>query len=131
MKLLHVLAIGIALIMGIFWYSSNSVAGVSPCPHPNFIANHLCAHCRTLDDAADFSKYRPYPTGRNSVFFGRPAFEEKTYLPDRCGNVDSVPAAVCTSSGPNKYTCTWLGKACYAEHSIRNGHLFYNAIKCF
>ena len=130
--------------MKFVWYLLLSIAvfllyfvitpAVRPCPHPYFLDNHLCTYCYTLEDAADFTKYRPNPTGRNTVFFGRPTFEIKTYMDDRCGNVDSVKVAVCSMTNPkarNSYTCTWMGDRCYGEHSIANGHLFYRNIKCF
>ncbi len=122
----------IAIAIGITISVISRSAAVPPCPHPNFIDNHLCTSCSTLDDAANFSKYRPRPSGRNTVFFGRPRFEVKSYMKDRCGNIDAVMVAVCTASGldPTEYICHWLGSRCIGEHSITNGHLFYRDIKC-
>ncbi len=128
MKFLLLLAASFGIVLLMY---TDVAPAVDPCPHPNFLANHLCAHCTTLDDAGDFSKYRPHPSGKNTVFFGMPKFEQKSYLPDRCGNVDGVTVAVCTYKSPNVYNCRWLGTECYGEHSITNGHLFYQNIKCF
>ncbi len=132
MKLLRVLlAFAVVLTILIFF----PVKSVPPCPHHTFITNHLCSHCYTLQDAAVFTESRPKSTLRNTVFFGRPKFEVKTYLPNRCGNVDGAPAAICTmdftsSTEHPAYTCNWLGKSCYAEHSLTNGHLYYADVKC-
>ncbi len=130
MKFVRILALVSALLFLLYFTTSWSVP---PCPHPKFIANHLCVHCTDLDSAAEFSKYRPRPSYRNSVFLGRPAFEQKTYLPDRCGNVNGVRVATCTlkDAVKNSYACQWLGTNCFGEHSIASGHLFYNDIKCF
>ena len=122
----------IAVIYIIVYHSTSAV---DPCPHPNFIANHLCVHCVSLDDAAHFSRYRPRRTMKNSVFFGQPAFETKSYLPDRCGNIDGTKVAICTATNPgmdvSEYNCRWLGMNCYGEHSITTGHLHYSNIKCY
>ena len=70
---------------------------------------------------------------RNTVFFGSPKFELKTYIKDRCGNVDGVKVAVCTNHGTddNMFNCNWMGVNCYAEHSTSTGHLYFRDIKCF
>ncbi len=132
MKIISIF-LAITLAFFIVAYFCTSTYPMEPCPHPNFLARHLCTHCNSLDDAADFSKYRPMPTGRNTVFLGHPRFEIKTYMKDRCGNVDAVRVAVCTRTGHTDvpYTCNWLGERCYGEHSLSSGHLFYNGIKCF
>ncbi len=130
MKLAHILLASIAVIFMLSLIDIDPVKSIPPCPHPRFLARHLCSHCTTLDDAEDFSRYRPAPSGRNTVFFGTPRFEVKTYIADRCGNIDPAKVAVCTSRDRRSYSCTWLGQVCYGEHSIRSGHLFYNAIKC-
>ncbi len=105
------------------------------CPHDRFLGRHLCEGCRNLDDAAEFSRYVSAPPHRNTVFFGHPKFEVKTYKDDRCGNIDGVPAAICTDKKISgsvlpKYSCIYKGQQCYAEHSMRNGHLFHNEIFC-
>ncbi len=122
----------LAAMYGSNLYSSN-------CPHPTFIDRHICTTCHTLEDAADFSRYRQNPTYTNTVVFGYPSFEVKTYKEDRCGNVDFAKVAVCRIVGGlddmyyNRpvYTCTWKGQTCFTEHSITSGHLFYGEIKCF
>ncbi len=124
-----------AAILAFTVYLHKFATAVPPCPHPNFIASHLCVHCNTLDDAADFTRYRSRPTGKNTIFFGRPAFEVKTYIADRCGNVEPVRAAACTltrgsMTTSGTYTCMWLGTHCVGEHSLSNGHLFYRDIRC-
>ena len=135
MKRLHILYFVLVLaFIAVLYNFLYPVEAVPPCPHPNFVTNHLCSFCQTLEDAADFSKYRPRISRRNTVFFGSPTFEVKTYMKDRCGNIDGTRAAVCTydysvKSG-NPFKCTWLGSMCYGEHSLTTGHLFYNAIKC-
>ncbi len=106
------------------------------CPHERFITHHLCADCDNLDAAANFCKYMPLPPIRNTVFFGNPRFEVKTYTSDRCGNIDGTKTAVCTMTSEEGVTglpvfeCTFLGQRCYAEHSTVTGHLFFDEIFC-
>ncbi len=121
----------LAFIAGALILSGDDVSAVPACPNPKFIANHLCVDCSTLDNAAYFSKYRPFPPRRNTVFFGRPQFEVKTYMADRCGNIEGCKAALCTKTDAETYTCRWLGNNCFAEHSISSGHLHYQNIKCY
>ena len=116
---------------------TGEVEGISePCPHPVFVERHICSYCKTLQDSADFSRYRPHPTFKNTVLFGHPPFEVKTYMKGRCGNVNAIPVAVCTTTvestfnKPN-YRCSWMGSRCFAEHSTSTGHLFYTEVKCF
>ncbi len=117
----------IGLVSFYFMLSSS----VEPCPHPYFIASHLCVHCKTLQDAADFSKTRPYEPMINTVFFGMPRFEKKTYMQNRCGNIDGVPVAICKRTNYPHFECHWQGQNCYGEHAISSGHLYYADIKCF
>ncbi len=127
---LVLLALLVLLLLAIH-YDTWFATAVQPCPHGRFISNHLCTYCTSLDDAADFSRYRPRPTWKNTVFFGRPSFEVKTYLRDRCGNIDPVQVAVCTKTDTSTtYSCTWMGQRCIGEHSISTGHLYYHDIKC-
>ncbi len=106
------------------------------CPHERFLARHLCEDCRTLEDAANFCKFGLSPTSRNTVFFGHPRYEVKTYKSDRCGNIDGVKTAICRLTtekdvtGLSKFECTFLGECCYAEHSTSSGHLFFHEIFC-
>ncbi len=130
-KFLHLVA-GLAILVLVYFMGFSAV---EPCPHPAFIDHHLCSYCHTLQDAATFSKYRTNPSGRNTVFFGHPQFEVKTYRADRCGNVDPVKVAVCTrtdfETSPTGFACNWMGSTCYGEHSLTTGHLYYRDIKCF
>ncbi len=105
------------------------------CPHERFLANHVCPTCTTTSDAADYMKYLDvdYPRHINTVFYGRPSFEARTYMPNRCGMKTAAPAASCKKVGGSKeppvYICKSLG-LCVAEHSMETGHLFYNEMRC-
>ncbi len=107
------------------------------CPQMRFLERHLCSTCRTLEDAADFTRFLENPHHTNTIFFGEPPFEVKTYKKDRCGNTVGVPVATCSTIPYNQtykklgnYFCRFEGKTCYGEHAISTGHLFFGEIRC-
>ncbi len=140
----------IAILIGIHIFGNfGTVQGIeddikrcTSCPHHRFIEKHICPYCKTLADAAAFTQLMRRPTRRNTVFYGHPIFEVKTYKRDRCGNVSPTAVAICqeTKSGNDPtfptvallptYECHYLGKTCYAEHSMSTGHLFFDEIRC-
>ncbi len=135
--LIALLVFGIAGFLSMFFVTpaETDVDNCISCPHENFLSNHVCTTCTTTTDAADFSKYvnADNPRKVNTVFYGRPSFEPRTYISNRCGMTVAVPTASCKrmagSSIPPKYTCTYLGE-CLAEHSTANGHLFHDEMRC-
>ncbi len=101
------------------------------CPHPRFIERHICPYCDTLQEAATFTRLiRGTSIRKNTVIFGTPNFELKSYLKKRCGNIDAVPAAVCQKTEPGVFECEFIGQRCFCEHSTSNGHLYFHEIKC-
>ena len=97
------------------------------CPHPTFVLKHLCKDCNTNQDALDFSKERRigrYKTNKNSVVFGSPGY--KFDGGEDCVS-DPVKIVTCTL---NTGHCVENGHNCICKHSNRNGHLFYQDIRC-
>ncbi len=100
------------------------------CPHEQFLERHVCPYCETLQDAATFSRLIRGYARRNTVLFGTPEFEVKTYLKNRCGNTTPVKIATCSLVDNIYYHCELLGFKCFCEHSTINGHIFFREIKC-
>ncbi len=98
------------------------------CPHGTFVMKHLCSTCQNNADALAFSKERNargkrFHTNKNSVIFGSPNFSTQ-------GNLCVSSFAKIVTCTVNTGHCVTLGNRCKSEHSVQNGHLYFNDIEC-
>jgi len=94
-----------------------------PCPVQKFMDDHVCIHCKDLNDALSFSEKKK-TSAVNTVVMGMPNFKrvDKGTL---CGS-SPLPLVKCVNLQNNEpIRCEYLfqGQKCSTEHSTANGHM--------
>jgi len=106
-------------------------SGTPSCPHPNFVAKHLCLDCLTEEDALEFSRDRNriQATAVNTVFFGNSSFTSVSPKSTEQLCENDVPLLT-YNCNIQRNECRLVGNECKGKHSTDNGHLFYKEVKC-